>query len=108
MFYISIYNYNLLIRDLVFPQDNNRYIELKDCIRYLLSKKVNQRSCNIQKLKSSNFFIDFNWDELVDFKSKPPYIPETWDWTKNLGNILTPFEPAIQVINIFFNKYRMI
>ena len=82
-------------------------MQIKDCLRSLLSKKANYRSCNFQKLKTANFFIDFNWDDLLDFKIKPPYIPETWDWSKNLGNILTPFESAIQVIYLFINRMKL-
>lgn len=26
---------------------------------------------------------------------KPPYIPETWDWSKNVNNVLSPFEVVI-------------
>lgn len=86
----------VLHRDLVFPHDNNKNMEVKEMMKMLLHKKANQRCCAVQKLKSSNFFLEFNWDDLIDFKLKPPYVPETWDWSKNLGSVMTPFESAIQ------------
>jgi hypothetical protein len=79
---------------------------VNEFIKSLLCKKVNQRSCDIQKLKTSAFFIDFNWDSLIDFKIKPPYLPDSWDWTKNINNIFSPFEMILKVnynIYLIFN-----
>ncbi len=68
----------------------------------LLSKKVTQRCCNINKLKMTSLFDNYNWDDLIDYKAKPPYVPETMDWTKNLANSTIPYETAL-LVKIIFN-----
>jgi cGMP-dependent protein kinase len=89
----------VLHRELSFPHDNNRFQEVNSFLKAILTKKVNQRVCSVQKLKLSNFLIDMNFDDLIEFKIKAPYLPETWEWSKNINNILTPFEMILQVIN---------
>jgi hypothetical protein len=64
----------------------------------LLNKKVNQRICTFSKLKTANFLADFIWEDLLDLKIKPPYIPECEDYTKYLTTNLNPFENFLKVI----------
>ena len=94
----------------MFPQDISKQSgEVKGFIKVLLSKKFNQRVCNLTKLKQTPLFLDFSWDDLIDFKMKPPFVHETWDWTKNIGSALTKFEDALQVslnINAYYFRVR--
>ena len=50
----------------------------------LLDKKVNQRVCNFNKLKQTEFLENFSWDDLIDFRIKSPYIPKSTDYSENL------------------------
>jgi hypothetical protein len=49
---------------------------------------------------------DFNWNYLMDFKLKPPYIPATSDWSKNIGSIITPLEMILKVKLILIKNYQ--
>jgi hypothetical protein len=51
-------------------------------------------------MKSAEIFNDFNWNDLVDFKMKAPYIPEAWDSGNHLKNVNNPYEAVIEV-NLF-------
>ena len=55
---------------------NPLYIDVNNLIQKLLNKKVNERLCNINIIKQMDFFKNFSFDELIDFKIKPPYIPK--------------------------------
>ena len=55
---------------------NPLYIDVNNLIQKLLNKKVNERLCNINVIKQMDFFKNFSFDELIDFKIKPPYIPK--------------------------------
>jgi cGMP-dependent protein kinase len=54
---------------------NPHYTEINNLIKGLLNKKVNERLCNMNSIKQNDFFKDLNWNELIDFKITPPYIP---------------------------------
>ena len=43
----------------------------------LLKKKVAYRICSLEKAKKLNLFKNFNWDDLIELKLSPPYIPKT-------------------------------
>jgi hypothetical protein len=73
---------------------------VKEFIRSILCKKVNQRNCSFTKLKSAEFFNDFQWDDLIDFKLKAPYIPETHDWSKHVEHKTHLYEKTINVFKI--------
>jgi hypothetical protein len=47
---------------------------------------VNHRICSFSKLKTLSLFKDFKFDELIDFKLKPPYIPETLDFNNKFND----------------------
>jgi hypothetical protein len=76
--------------------------EVNKVIELLLNKRVNQRICNFTNLKSLHFFRNFNWDDLLDCKIKPPYIPEVREWKSNLENCHYLFEDIINVIIYLF------
>jgi len=44
------------------------------------------------------FFYDFNWDDLIDFKLNPPFIPEVEDMKKQMDKFTNYFDVAIKVI----------
>ena len=77
-------------------------MDIKAVIKSLLSKKLGQRCCSLQKLKAMNLYADFQWEELMDFKMKAPYVPETLDLTKNLNTLNYPYELAL-IVNCLFN-----
>ena len=58
-------------KDLTFPDNGNEVVN--DFIKSLLHKKVYHRLCSLKKAKESKFFDNFPWDDLVDFKLKPPH-----------------------------------
>ena len=80
---IEIYK-EILHKDFFFPSDNIKYINVNNFINDLLNKKVNLRICNVNFLKQKPFFNDLDFDNLIDFKLTPPYIPQTSDLTKFL------------------------
>jgi hypothetical protein len=58
------------------------------------------RVCNANVLKTTPFYKEFNWDDLIDFRLKPPYIPkELREWSNNLANLNNPFEEIIHVLS---------
>ncbi len=56
------------------------------------------RNCSFNKMKMSELFKDFNWDDLIDFKMKAPYVPPTEDMSDNLKNINAFYENMIEVL----------
>ena len=63
----------IIKKDLKLPK--NDYTVVNDFIKCLLKKKVNERLCTFEKIKAHEFYKDFNWDDLLEFKLSPPYIP---------------------------------
>jgi ribosomal protein L21E len=95
LFYLIL---SIIFRDLIFPNDN----KINDFIVFtksLLNKKVNERICSFSKLKLNSFLQNFNWDDLVDLKIKPSYIPEIEDYSKKINNFTKDFETQINVKN---------
>ena len=45
-------------------------------ITSLLTKKVADRICTLEKAKKLEVFENFSWDDLLDFKIIPQYIPK--------------------------------
>lgn len=72
---IDIYR-EILRKALNFPRDSMKYSNINSFIKNLLSKKVNERVCNVSKLKHKPFFEGFEFDKLNDFQLEPPFIPE--------------------------------
>ena len=78
---IDIYK-EVLKKNLGFPKDSSRYGKVNEFISELLSKKVNERICNVSKLKQKSFFEKFEFNKLNDFQLEPPYKPEKKDMSK--------------------------
>ncbi len=59
-------------KNLIIKNGDSKIIQL---IQYLLKKKVNERVCSLEKAKKLNIFKDFKWNDLLDLKLEPQYIP---------------------------------
>ena len=57
------------------------------------------RPNNLKILKKMNFFKNFNWDDLLDFKIKAPYIPEQKNMNPNILKSRQPFEQMLKAYN---------
>ena len=87
---IDIYK-DVLKKSLVFPSENNKVAAVNSFIKELLAKKVNERLCNVSKLKQKSFFEGFEFNKLNDFQLEPPFKPAKNDLSKFLKN-LEPYE----------------
>jgi cGMP-dependent protein kinase len=63
----------IIKKDLKLPKNGNPVVN--NFIKCLLKKKINERICSFEKIKKQEFYKDFNWDDLMEFKLKAPYIP---------------------------------
>ena len=90
---LEIYK-EIVHKELCFPSENPAYNKVNALIKDLLRKRVNQRVCSLSVLKKRPFFDGFEWDKLVDFQLKPPYIPGNRDLSDEM-NIRNPFENMI-------------
>jgi hypothetical protein len=50
-------------------------------------------------LRNYHIFKNFNWEDLLEYKVKPPHIPEVREWKSNLENCNYLFE---EFINVYF------
>jgi cGMP-dependent protein kinase len=78
---IEIYK-EVLKKSLLFPSYNNKVSNVNNFIKDLLAKKVNERICNVPKLKEKPFFEGFDFNKLNDFQLEPPYKPDKKDMSK--------------------------
>ena len=78
---IDIYK-DILKKNLIFPKDSHKYGKINEFIKELLAKKVNERSCNVSKLKQKEFFENFDFNKLNDFQLTPPFKPDKKDMSK--------------------------
>ena len=78
---IEIYK-DVLKKSLLFPSYNNKVTNVNNFIKHLLAKKVNERLCNVPKLKQEPFFEGFDFNKLNDFQLEPPYKPVKKDISK--------------------------
>jgi cGMP-dependent protein kinase len=78
---IEIYK-EVLKKSLLFPSYNNKVSNVNNFIKDLLAKKVNERICNVPKLKEKPFFEGFDFNKLNDFQLEPPYKPNKKDMSK--------------------------
>lgn len=45
-------------------------------IQGLLKKKVSERICSLEKAKQQELFKEFKWNEVIDLRISPPFIPK--------------------------------
>ena len=91
---IDIYK-DVLKKNLVFPSENSKFVNINNFIKDLLTKKVNERLCNVSKLKHKQFFEGFDFNKLNDFQLTPPYKPVKTDLT-NFFKETTPYESILK------------
>ena len=92
---IDIYK-EVLKKHLEFPYDSNKFKVVNDFIKELLAKKVNERICNVSKLKKTEFFEKFDFDKLNDFQLEPPFKPEKKDLSYYLKDTKTLYESTFK------------
>ena len=80
---IEIYK-DILRKDYSYPSENKKVASVNGFIDCLLNKKVNERICNVSKLKKMPFFEGFEFDKLIEFRLKPPYKPNIQSFKKYL------------------------
>ncbi len=99
---IEIYK-EVLHKDCFFPSENIKYSYVNQFIKDLLIKKINHRICNVDILKKKQFFTNFDFDKLKDFKLKSPYLPESSDLSGYLKEN-NPYEDLVAVDNCVDNS----
>jgi hypothetical protein len=52
-------------------------------------------------MKMAELYSDFNWDDLVDFKMKAPFIPESLDISTHMNNQMNTYESVIEVLLVY-------
>ena len=81
----------IIEKEVTFPDNNN--IELNSLLNSLLDKNENNRHSIIKMIRTHFFFKDIDFDALLSYKIKPPFIPlkdlRTND--DNLQNKNSPF-----------------
>ena len=65
----------VLKKDLSLPYNGDPSVN--SFIKAVLNKKVSKRLSSLEAAKKHSLFKDFNWNDLIDFNLKPPYIPES-------------------------------
>ena len=63
----------IIKKDLKLPKNGNLIVN--NFIKNLLKKKISERICSFDKVKKQEFYKDFKWDDLMEFKLNAPYIP---------------------------------
>ena len=69
---IEVYK-EIIKKKLEFKNGDSKIITM---IKSLLTKKVADRICTLENAKKLEVFENFNWDELLEFKIIPQYIPK--------------------------------
>ena len=92
---IDIYK-EVLKKNLVFPKDTKGCGNVNEFIKELLAKKVNERVCNVSKLKQKPFFQDFDFDKLNDFQLEPPCKPDKKDLSYYLKDTKQLYESTFK------------
>ena len=82
---VTVY-YEVLNKKLSLPYDP-KFNEINSLFKILLSKNLMHRVCNFQLLRSHPFFQEFDFEQLLAFSIKAPYIPESFIETNAKNNI---------------------
>ena len=84
---------DIIEKNISFPDNKN--IEINSLLNSLLDKNENLRSkfFDFKNIKNHVFFKDINWDALLSYKLKPPFVPSKDQRVNesNLQNITSPF-----------------
>ena len=95
---IEIYK-EVLRNNFSFPTDTKKVANVNAFINCLLNKKVNERICNVSRLKKMPFFEGFEFDKLIEFRLKPPFKPNIQNFNKYLKEE-NPYENYVKEDNI--------
>ena len=99
---IEIYK-EILYKEITFPSDNEKVKFVNSFIKDLLTKKVNLRICNVSNLKAKEFFKDFDFEKLKDFKIEPPFLPNNNNDLSSYLNQDNPYENYVAQDNYVGN-----
>ena len=99
---IEIYK-EILYKEITFPSDNEKVKFVNSFIKDLLTKKVNLRICNVSNLKAKEFFKDFDFEKLKDFKIDPPFLPNNNNDLSSYLNQDNPYENYVAQDNYVGN-----
>ena len=69
---MNIY-YEIVKTDLIIPFNTEKYFS--EFICKILNKDPKLRLCSLNQAKNEKFFYWFNWDDIIDMKMEPPFIP---------------------------------
>ena len=94
----------VLKRDVCLPSKGDPTVN--SFIRALLRKKVTERLCSLEQAKKHQFYKDFNWEDLVDFHLKPPFVPKIIP-LKKFSDYKTKFY-IYQALNYIFHRTFLI
>jgi cGMP-dependent protein kinase len=87
----------IIYKDVRFPGIKDSFEHVNDFISELLVKKVNKRTCKVRLLKERPFFDGFEWDDLLEFKMKAPFVPPVDKGEEELlKKINKPFESTVK------------
>jgi cGMP-dependent protein kinase len=75
--------------------------EVSEFISNLIKKNVWERMCNFELIKRTRMFEKFNWNELIDLKLKPLFIPKS---RINVDEILKRGNEYLERYSEFLNK----
>ena len=86
----------IIEKEISFPDNSNK--ELNSLLSSLLDKNESTRYTDIKVIKLHLFFKDINWDALLQYKIKPPFIPNKDIRLNNdsLNNKNSPFTLFIE------------
>ena len=73
---VDIYKSILSSNGFHFPYQDYSLRLVNQLISGLLVKKTERRLCIFSKIKNLDFFLDLDWDRLINFNIKPPIIPD--------------------------------
>ena len=75
--------------------------EVSEFIGNLIKKNVWERMCNLELLKRTRMFEKFNWNELIDLKLKPLFIPKP---RINVDELVRKGNYSLEKYSDFLNK----
>ena len=71
---MEIYN-DIMYSNFKFPFKNDMFEKLNHFIEAMLTKNVNKRPCSLVKIKQMELLKNVNFNDLLEMKAKPPFIP---------------------------------
>ena len=91
--------YEILNKKLSLPYDP-KFNDINSFFKIILSKNLMHRVCNFQLLRSHPFFHEFDFDQLLNYNVKAPYIPDSYIDTSANNNV-----SMISICNMSISQY---